>query len=142
MSPNLHQVHLHIAHFFLSSPLSVSLVIVFCCRIVSKSPLCMVCFHVMSIFMYIIRRSLTMRSASQSPTESPRFKALLRMTGSKGKRPTDIKSFSHELDPRGVRSHEFFRPHNLGGFNDLEVCLLSITMSFSSLLYLFQQRRY
>lgn len=43
------------------------------------------------------------------------------MTGSKGKRPTDIKSFSHELDPRGLRSHEFFRPHNLGGFNDVEV---------------------
>lgn len=97
----------------------------------------MVCFHVMSICIYIIRRLLTIWSASQSPTESPRFKALLRMTGSKGKRPTDIKSFSHELDPRGVRSHEFFRPHNLGGFNDLEVCLLSITMRFSSFFYLF-----
>lgn len=142
MSRNLHQVHLHIAHFFLSSPLSVTLVIVFCCRIVSKSPSCVVCFLVMSICIYLIRRLLTMWSASQSPTESPRFKALLRMTGSKGKRPTDIKSFSHELDPRGVRSHEFFRPHNLGGFNDLEVCLLSITMRFSSFLLPLQQRRY
>lgn len=52
--------------------------------------------------------------------ESPRFQALLRMTGGprKGKTP-DIKSFSHELDPRGIRSHEFMRPHNL---HELEVC--------------------
>lgn len=57
----------------------------------------------------------------QSPTESPRFKALLRMTKTNGKRHTDIKSFSHELDPRGLRSHEFLRPHNFGGFNGLEV---------------------
>nr|PNR34456.1 hypothetical protein PHYPA_024273 [Physcomitrium patens] len=60
---------------------------------------------------------------AESPTESPRFKALLRMTKTNGKRPTDIKSFSHELDPRGLRSHEFFRPQNFGGFNDLELHL-------------------
>lgn len=55
------------------------------------------------------------------------------MTKSKGKRPTDIKSFSHELDPRGLRSHEYFRPHNLGGFNDLEVCVSSSLFSYTPL---------
>ena len=53
--------------------------------------------------------------------ESPRFQALLRMTGGprKGK-SIDIKSFSHELDPRGVRNYEFLRPNNL---HELEVCV-------------------
>ena len=54
------------------------------------------------------------------------------MTKSKGKRPTDIKSFSHELDPRGLRSHEFFRPRDLGGLNDLEVCAFCCSILFCS----------
>jgi hypothetical protein len=58
--------------------------------------------------------------------ESPRFQALLRMTGGprKGKTP-DIKSFSHELDPRGIRSHEFMRPHSL---HELEVCATTASL--------------
>lgn len=52
-------------------------------------------------------------------TESPRFQALLRMTGGPRKGNKDIKSFSHELDPRGLRSHEFLCPQS---FHDLDVC--------------------
>ncbi|XP_024517080.1 probable serine/threonine protein kinase IREH1 isoform X1 [Selaginella moellendorffii] len=49
-------------------------------------------------------------SESVKETNSPRFQALLRVTSTKkGKR--DIKSFSHELDPKGVRSNVFWRPH-------------------------------
>uniref|UniRef100_A0A7I4FUW0 non-specific serine/threonine protein kinase n=1 Tax=Physcomitrium patens TaxID=3218 RepID=A0A7I4FUW0_PHYPA len=56
--------------------------------------------------------------------ESPRFQALLRMTGGprKGK-TTDIKSFSHELDPRGMRSYEFPRPHNLHELEEVMAAL-------------------
>ncbi|XP_024361260.1 probable serine/threonine protein kinase IRE3 [Physcomitrium patens] len=69
---------------------------------------------------------------AESPTESPRFKALLRMTKTNGKRHTDIKSFSHELDPRGLRSHEFLRPHNFGGFNGLEEFVRTLKARFNT----------
>lgn len=69
---------------------------------------------------------------AESPTESPRFQALLRMTKSVGKKHRDIKSFSHELDPRGLRSHEFFRPQNLGGFNDLQELVQTLKARFNT----------
>jgi hypothetical protein len=53
-------------------------------------------------------------------TELPRFQALLRMSSypRKGKLPTHKKSYSHELDPRGVRAHGFLCPRST---NHLEV---------------------
>ncbi|KAG0607460.1 hypothetical protein M758_8G030600 [Ceratodon purpureus] len=78
------------------------------------------------------RHSVDDDAEAESPTESPRFKALLRMTKSNGKKLPDIKSFSHELDPRGLRSHEFFRPHNLGGFNDLEELVRTLKARFNT----------
>lgn len=77
-------------------------------------------------FVHILHVQMKQSPSSQrdSPKEmeSPRFQALLRMTGGprKGK-ATDIKSFSHELDPRGVRSYEFTPPHSL---HELEVGFL------------------
>lgn len=71
--------------------------------------------------MTILRKQILIcQSDLPKETESPRFQALLRMTGGprKGK-ASDIKSFSHELDPRGVRSYEFLRPNSL---HELEVC--------------------
>jgi hypothetical protein len=64
-------------------------------------------------------------------TESPRFQALLRMTSRprKGKLPTDKKSYSHELDPRGVRSHEFLRPRSI---NHLEEVLQTLRARFNT----------
>ncbi|KAG0621533.1 hypothetical protein M758_3G027100 [Ceratodon purpureus] len=56
--------------------------------------------------------------------ESPRFQALLRMTGGPRKGKTnDIKSFSHELDPRGVRNYEFLRPNNLHELEEVMAAL-------------------
>eukprot|EP01018_Ginkgo_biloba_P034997 Gb_17287 [translate_table: standard] len=57
-------------------------------------------------------------SDTPKESESPRFQALLRVTGGpwKKKFPNDIKSFSHELDPKGVRPFPFWKPcnsHNL-----------------------------
>ncbi|KAG6545725.1 hypothetical protein Mapa_012686 [Marchantia paleacea] len=72
-------------------------------------------------------------SQSDTPkeTESPRFQALLRMTGGprKKKLGNDIKSYSHELDPRGVRSHDYWRSHS---FNDLEKFLGALRARFNS----------
>ncbi|CAM6095426.1 unnamed protein product [Calypogeia fissa] len=63
-------------------------------------------------------------------TESPRFQALLRMTtGPRKKKNNDIKSYSHELDPKGVRSHDFWKSHS---FNDLEKILEALRARFNS----------
>ncbi|KAH9299629.1 hypothetical protein KI387_031311, partial [Taxus chinensis] len=62
-------------------------------------------------------------------SESPRFQALLRVTGGpwKKKFPNDVKSFSHELDPRGVRPFPFWKPRN---FNNLQEVLTDIRARF------------
>eukprot|EP01018_Ginkgo_biloba_P039645 Gb_35443 [translate_table: standard] len=61
--------------------------------------------------------------------ESPRFQALLRVTrGPKRKKfPNDIKSFSHELDPRGVR---LFPSWQLSSFNNREEILGALQERF------------
>lgn len=62
-------------------------------------------------------------------TESPRFQALLRVTRGpwKNKLTHDIKSFSHELDPRGVRPFPSWKPRN---FNNIQVVLGAIRVRF------------
>eukprot|EP00252_Welwitschia_mirabilis_P013012 TRINITY_DN2875_c0_g1_i1.p1 TRINITY_DN2875_c0_g1~~TRINITY_DN2875_c0_g1_i1.p1 ORF type:complete len:1348 (-),score=299.53 TRINITY_DN2875_c0_g1_i1:796-4839(-) len=68
-------------------------------------------------------------SENAKETESPRFQALLRVTGGpwKKKFPNEIKSFSHELDPRGVRPFPFWKPRN---FNNLQEILGAIRARF------------
>lgn len=52
-------------------------------------------------------------------SESPRFQAILRVTSAPRKRfPGDIKSFSHELNSKGVRPYPFWKPRRL---NNVEV---------------------
>ncbi|XP_059302918.1 probable serine/threonine protein kinase IREH1 [Lycium ferocissimum] len=52
-------------------------------------------------------------------SESPRFQAIMRVTSAPRKRfPADIKSFSHELNSKGVRPYPFWKPR---GLNNLEV---------------------
>lgn len=52
-------------------------------------------------------------------SESPRFQAILRVTSAPRKRfPGDIKSFSHELNSKGVRPYPFWKPKRV---NNLEV---------------------
>ncbi|KAK7291357.1 hypothetical protein RIF29_06431 [Crotalaria pallida] len=61
-------------------------------------------------------------------SESPRFQALLRLTSAPRKRgPTDIKSFSHELNSKGVRPFPFWKPR---GLNNLQEVLVVIKAKF------------
>ncbi|KAJ4960788.1 hypothetical protein NE237_020698 [Protea cynaroides] len=61
-------------------------------------------------------------------SESPRFQALLRVTSAPRKRfPADIKSFSHELNSKGVRPFPFWKPR---GLNNLEEVLVVIRAKF------------
>ncbi|XP_004512762.1 probable serine/threonine protein kinase IREH1 isoform X3 [Cicer arietinum] len=62
-------------------------------------------------------------------SESPRFQAILRVTSAPGKRfPGDIKSFSHELNSKGVRPFPFWKPRRLN--NNLEEILVVIRAKF------------
>ncbi|XP_075514456.1 putative serine/threonine protein kinase IREH1 [Primulina tabacum] len=61
-------------------------------------------------------------------SESPRFQAILRVTSAPRKRfPGDIKSFSHELNSKGVRPYPFWKPRRL---NNLEEVLSMIRTKF------------
>jgi len=61
-------------------------------------------------------------------SESPRFQAILRVTSAPRKRfPGDIKSFSHELNSKGVRPYPFWKPR---GLNNLEEVLVMIRAKF------------
>ncbi|XP_044465999.1 probable serine/threonine protein kinase IREH1 isoform X2 [Mangifera indica] len=61
-------------------------------------------------------------------SESPRFQAILRVTSAPRKRfPADIKSFSHELNSKGVRPFPFMKPR---GINNLEEILVVIRAKF------------
>ncbi|KAF7813508.1 putative serine/threonine protein kinase IREH1 isoform X1 [Senna tora] len=61
-------------------------------------------------------------------SESPRFQAILRVTSAPRKRfPGDIKSFSHELNSKGVRPFPFWKPRRL---NNLEEILVVIRAKF------------
>ncbi|XP_022889795.1 probable serine/threonine protein kinase IREH1 isoform X2 [Olea europaea var. sylvestris] len=61
-------------------------------------------------------------------SESPRFQAILRVTSAPRKRlPGDIKSFSHELNSKGVRPYPFWKPRRL---NNLEEVLTMIRTKF------------
>ncbi|KAL2463005.1 putative serine/threonine protein kinase IREH1 [Forsythia ovata] len=61
-------------------------------------------------------------------SESPRFQAILRVTSAPRKRvPGDIKSFSHELNSKGVRPYPFWKPRRL---NNLEEVLTMIKTKF------------
>ncbi|GFZ03431.1 protein kinase superfamily protein [Actinidia rufa] len=61
-------------------------------------------------------------------SESPRFQAILRVTSAPRKRfPGDVKSFSHELNSKGVRPFPFWKPR---GLNNLEEVLVMIRTKF------------
>ncbi|XP_068658324.1 probable serine/threonine protein kinase IREH1 [Aristolochia californica] len=61
-------------------------------------------------------------------SESPRFQAIMRVTSAPRKRfPGDIKSFSHELNSKGVKPFPFWKPRSL---NNLEEVLVAIRAKF------------
>ncbi|CAH9072213.1 unnamed protein product [Cuscuta europaea] len=57
--------------------------------------------------------------------QSPRFQAILRVTSGRRKRVPDIKSFSHELDSKGVRPLPFWKSRAFGRMEDIMVMIRS-----------------
>lgn len=51
--------------------------------------------------------------------QSPRFQAILRATSGRKKKTPDIKSFSHELNSKGVRPFPVWKSR---AFGHMEVC--------------------
>ena len=58
-------------------------------------------------------------------SESPRFKAIMQATSAPRKRnPSDIKSFSHELNSKGVRPFPFLKPRGVYNLKVISVIVL------------------
>ncbi|KAL6131880.1 hypothetical protein ACLB2K_070253 [Fragaria x ananassa] len=55
--------------------------------------------------------------------QSPRFQAILRVTSGRKKRTPDIKSFSHELDSKGVRPFPVWKSRAFGHMEEVLVAL-------------------
>ncbi|KAL4018801.1 hypothetical protein IC575_022425 [Cucumis melo] len=55
--------------------------------------------------------------------QSPRFRAILRVTSGRRKRTPDIKSFSHELNSKGVRPFPLWKPRALGHLEEIMVAI-------------------
>lgn len=60
-------------------------------------------------------------AASSKEMQSPRFQAILRATSGRRKRVSDIKSFSHELNSKGVRPLPFWKSRALGRMEEIMV---------------------
>ncbi|KAL0400881.1 UNVERIFIED_CONTAM: putative serine/threonine protein kinase IRE [Sesamum latifolium] len=57
--------------------------------------------------------------------QSPRFQAILRLTSGRKKRVPDIKSFSHELNSKGVRPLPFWKSRAIGRMEEIMVMVRS-----------------
>ncbi|VFQ83323.1 unnamed protein product [Cuscuta campestris] len=64
-------------------------------------------------------------SAFYKEMQSPRFQAILRVTSGRRKRVPDIKSFSHELDSKGVRPLPFWKSRAFGRMEEIMVMIRS-----------------
>ncbi|CAA6664819.1 unnamed protein product [Spirodela intermedia] len=54
-------------------------------------------------------------------SESPRFKAIMQATSAPRKKfPADIKSFSHELNSKGVRPFPFWKPRGISNLKEVQ----------------------
>ncbi|KAJ8536695.1 hypothetical protein K7X08_035096 [Anisodus acutangulus] len=60
-------------------------------------------------------------AAFSKEMQSPRFQAILRVTSGRRKRVPDIKSFSHELNSKGVRPLPFWKSRALGRMEEIMV---------------------
>ncbi|XP_055818880.1 probable serine/threonine protein kinase IRE [Solanum dulcamara] len=60
-------------------------------------------------------------AASSKEMQSPRFQAILRVTSGHRKRVPDIKSFSHELNSKGVRPLPFWKSRAHGRMEEIMV---------------------
>ncbi|MBA0829628.1 hypothetical protein Goarm_014220, partial [Gossypium armourianum] len=78
-------------------------------------------------------QSKSLRAPSPLSTEemqSPRFQAVLRVTSGRRKKAPDVKSFSHELNSKGVRPFPLKKSRALG---HMEEVLLATRMKFDRL---------
>ncbi|KAH1091612.1 hypothetical protein J1N35_018869 [Gossypium stocksii] len=75
-------------------------------------------------------QSKSIRAPSPLSTESPRFQAVLRVTSGRRKKAPDVKSFSHELNSKGVRPFPLKKSRALG---HMEEVLLATRMKFDRL---------
>uniref|UniRef100_A0A7N0RDC6 non-specific serine/threonine protein kinase n=1 Tax=Kalanchoe fedtschenkoi TaxID=63787 RepID=A0A7N0RDC6_KALFE len=57
--------------------------------------------------------------------QSPRFQAILRLTSGRKKRAPEVKSFSHELNSKGVKPYPFMKPRAFGHMEELIVAIKS-----------------
>ncbi|KAL5569984.1 hypothetical protein UlMin_026559 [Ulmus minor] len=55
--------------------------------------------------------------------QSPRFQAIMRVTSGRKKRAPDIKSFSHELNSKGVRPYPIWKPRAFGHMEEIMVAM-------------------
>ncbi|XP_058205693.1 probable serine/threonine protein kinase IRE isoform X2 [Rhododendron vialii] len=55
--------------------------------------------------------------------QSPRFQAILRVTSGRKKRAPDIKSFSHELNSKGVRPFPYWKSRAFGHMEEIMVMI-------------------
>ncbi|XP_021842212.2 probable serine/threonine protein kinase IRE isoform X1 [Spinacia oleracea] len=62
--------------------------------------------------------------------QSPRFQAVLRVTSGRKKKTPDVKSFSHELNSKGVRPYPFLKSR---AFGHMEEVLVMIRAKFDHL---------
>ncbi|XP_038999367.1 probable serine/threonine protein kinase IRE isoform X1 [Hibiscus syriacus] len=75
-------------------------------------------------------QSKSLEAPSPLSTESPRFRAILRVTSGRRKKASDVKSFSHELNSKGVRPFPLKKSRALGR---MEEVLLATRMKFDGL---------
>ncbi|XP_052205816.1 probable serine/threonine protein kinase IRE [Diospyros lotus] len=62
-------------------------------------------------------------AAFAKEVQSPRFQAILRVTSGRKKRAPDIKSFSHELNSKGVRPFPFWKSRAFGHMEEIMVMI-------------------
>ncbi|CAO2821033.1 unnamed protein product [Amaranthus hypochondriacus] len=70
------------------------------------------------------------RAALIKEMQSPRFQAILRVTSGRKKKTSDVKSFSHELNSKGVRPYPFLKSR---AFGHKEEVLVMIKAKFDKL---------
>ncbi|XVF12359.1 hypothetical protein REPUB_Repub08aG0110200 [Reevesia pubescens] len=66
-------------------------------------------------------KSLRVPSPGLEEMQSPRFRAILRVTSGRRKKAPDVKSFSHELNSKGVRPFPLWKSRALGHMEEVLV---------------------
>ncbi|XP_065868897.1 probable serine/threonine protein kinase IRE isoform X2 [Euphorbia lathyris] len=68
-------------------------------------------------------KSLKYTTSLNPAIESPRFQAILRVTSGRKKKTPDVKSFSHELNSKGVRPFPIWKSRAFGHMEEIMVAI-------------------